>query len=148
MSQRLTIEIPTRSLATSNQKGFSRATGRVFDRHKGKAAYVATVRLFAQKAAAKQGWTTTAAPVWVAFEFVFARPADHYGTGRNAGKLKPSAPKWPTKRNGDRTNCLKSTEDALTGIIWFDDSQVVDGPVRKSYGRADAVKITVMEMEN
>lgn len=148
MTQRLFIEVPTRALATSNAKSVNRATGRIFDRHKGKAAYVATVRVFAEQAAAKAGWKVTREPVWVSFEFVFARPSAHYGTGKNANKLKPSAPKWPTVRNADRTNCLKSTEDALTGIVWVDDAQVVEGPIRKAYGTEDVIRISVCELNN
>lgn len=147
MTQTLTIEIPTRALATSNSKAVGK-NGRIFDKHKGKAGYVATVQYFAHQAAEAQGWKITDAPVWVAFDFVFSRPASHFGTGRNADKLKPSAPKWPTSKNGDRTNCLKSTEDALKGIVWRDDAQVVDGPVRKRYGPVDAIKITIAELEN
>lgn len=148
MIQRLTIEIPTKALATSNQKGANPETGAIFDKHKGKAGYVATVQIFAQQAAKEQGWKITREPVWVSFEFVFARPKGHFGSGRNAGKLKPSAPRWPTAKKDDRTNCLKSTEDALTGIVWHDDSQVVDGPSRKSYGETDMIRISVCELDN
>lgn len=35
-----------------------------------------------------------ATPVRVYAAFWFARPASHYGTGRNAGKLKPGAPRY------------------------------------------------------
>ena len=56
MSQTLTIEISARAIPASNKKGFNSKTGQFFDAHKGKAAQVAMIRLFAQKAAADQGW--------------------------------------------------------------------------------------------
>src|SRR5713226_4632244 len=34
-------------------------------------------------------------PLRVSMVFTFGRPASHYGTGRNAGRLKPSAPLAP-----------------------------------------------------
>ena len=36
--------------------------------------------------------------------------------------------------------------DALTGVCWKDDSQVVELRVRKQYGVADLVRIAVMEL--
>jgi Holliday junction resolvase RusA-like endonuclease len=33
----------------------------------------------------------------------------------------------------DRTNYLKGFEDALQGIVYVNDSQVVDGPILKEY---------------
>lgn len=66
---------------------------------------------------------------------IFARPKGHYGTGRNAGKLKPSAPKWPTTRTSfDRDNLDKLVLDALCDVQAIqDDSFVVEGIVRKIY---------------
>ncbi|MBI1324395.1 RusA family crossover junction endodeoxyribonuclease [bacterium] len=147
MNQTLAFEIPAKALATSNRKAIGR-NGKMFDAHKGKAAYVATIRLFASRAVTEQGWKITERPVWLSLEFGFVRPKGHFGTGRNAGVLKESAPRWPTTRNGDRTNCLKSTEDALTGIVWSDDSQVVDGPVRKVYADSEFIRVVVRELEN
>lgn len=44
---------------------------------------------------------------------------------------------------GDRGNCLKMIEDALQGIIYENDCQVVDGPVRKKWGTEDCYVVTV-----
>jgi Holliday junction resolvase RusA-like endonuclease len=57
----------------------------------------------------------------------FPRPKSHYGTGRNAGKLKATA---PTHNDGkpDRDNLDKAILDAMTGIGFMrDDKQVVAG---------------------
>lgn len=57
--------------------------------------------------------------------FVFARPASHFGTGKNSELLKPSAPLFPTSRScGDIDKLERTVLDALTGIAYRDDSQV------------------------
>lgn len=148
----LTIEIQARAIPASNTKRvFINPKTRkpvIVDRAKGKSQQLATIKLFAQQAAADQGWKVTDAPIWLMIECVFVRPAGHFGTGRNSGIVKPSAPVWPTsKANGDRTNLLKSIEDALTGVVWRDDSQVVDGPIKKSYGDCELIRIVVRELD-
>lgn len=64
--------------------------------------------------------------------FWMKRPDSHFNA---KGKLKPSAPLYPTS-NPDRTKMLRSLEDALTGILWKNDSQVVSGPTDKRYALA------------
>ena len=55
----------------------------------------------------------------------FARPKSHYGTGRNEGKLKASAPEYPiSKGRNDLDKLLRLIFDAMTGIVYVDDSQV------------------------
>lgn len=67
--------------------------------------------------------------VRVDYEFRFTRPQAHYGTGRNAGRLKPSAPKWCTTRHaGDVDKLQRSTNDALVDVGTIsDDSMIVAG---------------------
>lgn len=74
-------------------------------------------------------------PVRVELTFHFARPASHYGTGRNANVLKPSAPKRPTsRRHGDIDKLARATLDAIVsaGTI-ADDDLVVDLWASKRY---------------
>lgn len=49
----------------------------------------------------------------------------------------------PAKRP-DRGNLLKFYEDCLTGIVWVDDSQVVDGAVRKIFAEVPRTVIRVL----
>lgn len=51
------------------------------------------------------------------------RPKSHFGTGRNAGKLRNSAPPWPTGKP-DVDKILRALLDCGTGIWWRDDAQV------------------------
>lgn len=74
-----------------------------------------------------------AGPLAFRMDFIFPRPAGHYGSGKNARTLRPSAPKHHTVKP-DVTKLVRSTEDALKGIAWFDDSQVVDQHPTKDYG--------------
>jgi Holliday junction resolvase RusA-like endonuclease len=63
-------------------------------------------------------------PFHVHFVFYLKRPLHHYGTGRNANILKADAPAFHTQKP-DALKLARSTEDALTGIVWLDDAQVV-----------------------
>jgi len=92
-------------------------------------------------------------PVRVEYEFRFTRPASHYGTGKNAGRLKPSAPAWCTSRkHGDLDKLQRSTNDALTdsGVI-TDDSMIVQAFARRVYARPGEVvgaTIIIREMKD
>ena len=77
--------------------------------------------------------------------FTVLRPKGHFGTGRNAGTLKPSAPDYPTVKP-DATKLLRGLEDALTGLLWRDDAQVVEQAVLKRYGAREGAKVTVWEL--
>lgn len=63
-------------------------------------------------------------PLVLSTTFLMPRPKSHYRTGKHAGELKPNAPLWHIGKP-DLTKLLRALEDALTGIVWHDDSQVV-----------------------
>src|SRR3954449_13019503 len=52
-------------------------------------------------------------PLLIRLDFYFPRPATHYGTGRNAGQLKDSAPLYPDTVGADLDKLARSTVDAL-----------------------------------
>jgi Holliday junction resolvase RusA-like endonuclease len=68
----------------------------------------------------------------VRYVFAFSRPKSHYGSGKNSQVLKPSAPEYHTKKP-DLTKLIRSTEDALTGIVWKDDCQTSQYHGEKRY---------------
>lgn len=43
----------------------------------------------------------------------------------------------------DVTNLLKNIEDCMTGIVFYDDKQVIGTRVSKQWGAADVINITV-----
>ncbi len=83
---------------------------------------------------AKQKWTgePLEGPVRLVVTIYIKRPKNHYGTGKNADRLKPNAPEHHIT-TPDRTKLLRAIEDGLTGICWKDDSQVVAGECLKLY---------------
>lgn len=93
---------------------------------------------------ARSVWTgpPTEQPVSLTVRFVMRRPKDHYGTGKNAGTLKPGAPEWHTSKP-DSTKLLRCLEDALTGIIWKDDAQICQQFVSKTYGDTPGAMVTI-----
>lgn len=75
-----------------------------------------------------------AAPMSLSIVFRFKRPATHIGKKG----IKPSAPQHNTSgRNGDLSKLVRSTEDALTGVAYNDDRQIVSMNVSKRYCTAD-----------
>jgi crossover junction endodeoxyribonuclease RusA len=74
-------------------------------------------------------WDTTR-PMAISIVFRFKRPATHIGKKG----VKPSAPQHNTSgRNGDLSKLVRSTEDALTGVTYDDDRQIVTMNVSKRY---------------
>jgi Holliday junction resolvase RusA-like endonuclease len=91
-------------------------------------------------------------PLAVHFVFVRSRPSSQMRSGRHAGAVKDSA-RW--RRPIERPDALKlarAAEDALTGVLWLDDSQIVREVIEKAYGddvgldpRAEGMLVVVVE---
>lgn len=87
-------------------------------------------------------------PVSIAMLFIFPRPKSHYGTGKNAGILKPWAPYYHVVKP-DQDKLVRCVKDALTGIAWVDDCQACMYPlVTKVYGDTPGVQITLDAIED
>jgi Holliday junction resolvase RusA-like endonuclease len=86
-------------------------------------------------------------PLGVRFVFYQPRPKGHYGTGRNSSWLKPAAPLYPTTRP-DALKLARAVEDALSGVLYRDDSQIVDERLMKLYGAPARCVVTVWELES
>lgn len=119
---------------TQGSKTIGRArSGRVFLREdaKGLKAWRDTLTVMAARAAGRVGMIT--GPVRVELTFSFERPASHYGTGRNAERVKDSAPDWPdTKWAGDLDKLTRAVFDSLTaGGVIEDDARVVEASMSK-----------------
>jgi Holliday junction resolvase RusA-like endonuclease len=81
-------------------------------------------------------------PLVLIVQFFVARPRGHFGTGRNEGKIRDSAPDFPTIRP-DLTKLVRGVEDALTGVLWCDDSQVIAQHLAKFYGEPERAIVVV-----
>ena len=85
-------------------------------------------------------------PVHIDLIFWFERPISHLYSN---GEPKPSAPKYPNRRQGDIDKLCRSTLDALTLSAIADDSQVVSLHARKYYcNKKETPKpLTVIKIE-
>lgn len=89
-------------------------------------------------------------PLWdaalsVRLHFGFVRPKSHFGTGKNALSVKNSAPLHMMKKP-DVDKLTRAVLDALTGVVFEDDQQVVDLLGTKNYWLRPGVQITVTKM--
>ena len=66
---------------------------------------------------------STSALVWSIDAFL-PRPKNHYGTGKNLDKLKPSAPPYH-RIKPDHDNIQKFYLDCMSKLVFVDDAQVV-----------------------
>ena len=89
-------------------------------------------------------WET---PLGVRVQFILPRPKGHYlpaNSRRAAPELRADAPKYPTGKP-DTDKLARAVLDALTGLVWRDDSQVVHIDAWKVYGERPGADITVSE---
>jgi len=81
-------------------------------------------------------------PLVISVTFDFAHLKGHFGSGRNAGILKASAP-YSKSTKPDLSKLVRCVEDALTGVLWRDDAQVVVIHAGKRYATSDSCTIHV-----
>lgn len=70
--------------------------------------------------------------------FNLMRPKGHFG----AKGLRPSAPQSPTVKP-DVLKLARGVEDALTGVIWRDDAQIVSEHIYKHYSVGTVASVNV-----
>lgn len=134
----LSFEVEGIPIAQGSKRAFNhRHTGRVVmlesagDRLK---QWRQKVTLAARQEATKRFWEPPEA-VKVNMLFFMPRPKGHYGTGRNAGTLRPSAPEHHTVKP-DSDKLARAVNDALTdaGVI-RDDSTITMLVIAKAYAK-------------
>lgn len=107
-------------------------------------------RSVVQQAVAERNIGQFSGPVELRLGFDLPRPVGHFGTGRNAGRVKPNAPAWPTVAP-DLDKLVRCVGDALTDAgLWRDDAQVVSIVAAKRYVNPPAtpgVLISVTALE-
>ena len=99
-------------------------------------------RLLVAEAAVRAGVPLLRGPVSMSVVFLFARPMGHF---RRDGSLKPSAPIHHAVKP-DGSKLIRSTEDALSKLLFEDDSRIVAGTWHKRYcveGERPGAVITV-----
>jgi Holliday junction resolvase RusA-like endonuclease len=77
-------------------------------------------------------------PLALTLTFYTPRPAGHYGKRG----LRPGAPARPTTRP-DVLKLARAVEDACTGILWRDDSQIVDEFLTKRFADDHGIGVVI-----
>lgn len=80
----------------------------------------------------------------VRFTFQMPRIRSHFNS---KGFLKPKAPIRPITRP-DALKLARAAEDALSGVIWNDDSQIVIERLEKRYSDKPGLLVEVWRLEN
>ncbi len=84
-------------------------------------------------------------PLRLELTFFRPRPKGHFGSGKNGGRIKESAPTYPTTKP-DVLKLGRAIEDALKGVIYADDSQNVEVIVRKVWGESAGCRVEISEL--
>lgn len=79
----------------------------------------------------------------VSFRFYIPRPKNHFNS---KGEVKASAPAFIKKRP-DVLKYSRGVEDAMTAIVYADDSQIVTENISKHYGEPARVEVTIQTLE-
>lgn len=84
-------------------------------------------------------------PLSVTLTFLVLRPKGHFRTGKNKHLLRDSAPMLPTSKP-DVLKLARGVEDALTGVLYKDDAQIVVEVLRKVYDVKPGAHVSVSEV--
>lgn len=116
-------------------------TGRaiVTDDAKGSKPWKAEVR--AAAGAAMTGRPLLDGPLLVALNFYRPRPKTHFNTKGELNAAGRRASRPTTKP--DVLKLARAVEDALTGIVYRDDAQIVDEHLFKHYGEPARVEVII-----
>ena len=90
-----------------------------------------------------QGRQLLDGPLDLTLTFYVRRPKGHFGA---RGNVKPSAPVYPAVKP-DVLKLARGVEDALSGVVYRDDAQIVTEILMKRYGEPERVEISVREQQ-
>jgi Holliday junction resolvase RusA-like endonuclease len=86
-------------------------------------------------------------PVSIDIRFVFRRPTGHFRIrgGKPSDILKPGAPTFPVAigRHGDLDKLERNAWDAMSGVCFADDVDIVDSHATKIWGEDEGAMIKV-----
>lgn len=90
---------------------------------------------------AAEGRELVRGPIKVQMDFYRPRPGAHFGKKG----VRPSAPPYPITRP-DLLKLARAVEDAMTGIIYADDSQIVVEVLTKRFGEPARVDVLISQL--
>lgn len=106
--------------------------------------WMATVA--SEAALAMKGRPLFGGPLKLSAVFWFPRPKSHYRTGKNAHIRRDDAPMVHSNKP-DCDKLIRAVGDAMTGVVYRDDSQLAALDVQKRYSEhAGSVSISVSEL--
>ena len=132
--------------AGSKTRASSPDGSRTWVRDSSKRSYPWKAAVAAAAGEAMNGGGLLEGPLFLELVFFAPRRASHFGTGRNAGVLKASAPDYPTKKP-DVLKLARAVEDALTGVVYRDDAAIVVERLEKRYGEPARVEVFVSHVD-
>lgn len=89
--------------------------------------------------------TLLAGPLRVILDFRLPRPKGHFRTGKNRAMHRTDSPEFHITRP-DVLKMARAVEDALTGVIWKDDGQIVDERLLKNYSPVPGCYVTIISL--
>lgn len=107
-----------------------RVVTRMIDDNPKSDSHMALVGRIGKKAMA--GRPLLACPIALAVRFYFKRPKRHFGTGRNAYRLRADAPECHTQVP-DFDKCFRCLGDGLTGAVYTNDKLITATPGGRKY---------------
>lgn len=96
-----------------------------------------------KRLASQKATHTTDQPVRIALVFNFEVPRSWTKEKKTRARLGLVRHKY----RPDLDNLVKSVTDALNGVIYYDDSQIVSVSAHKKYAEENSIEITVTELE-
>lgn len=87
-------------------------------------------------------------PMSLKVRIIRKRPASHFGTGRNAHSLKGWAIHARPVQRPDSLKICRGIEDALSGVVWVDDSQIVRHVISKEFGPCDRTDVCIEPLKS
>lgn len=141
----ISFKVHGKASPSGSKKAFvHNRTGKVIvmDTAKNKDLWQNMVSLVARKAVSEQSWTKQSQAVGLTVVFWFRRPKSHFGSGKNFNVMKDTAPLCHTQKP-DLTKLVRCLEDALTGVVWNDDCQVIETKACKQWGDEDTALVKV-----
>jgi Holliday junction resolvase RusA-like endonuclease len=100
---------------------------------------------WAAREAVGSGFVPLRCALEVEFTFYRVRPQSHK-VGKGGPNKSWREHPFPTSRP-DALKLARGCEDALQGVLYLDDSQIVTETLRKRWGEAPRVEITIKEAE-
>lgn len=150
MSEQRTVVVPGKPMTWSRARTSTKSGKVIFFTPEDREQRMGEIKLFWRA----KGFPRVEKPLPVGLrcEFLFDRPAGHFGTGRNASVLKESCrhlrPLSGTN-GGDLDNLVKLVKDSLNEVAYVDDSQIAELQATKRYcepGETPETRITLVPL--